>query len=225
MVLRFFVSLLASSALLLAACGGGVESTSSSSSGTTPGGGGSSGSSGAAAPGVDCSATADFCNVRCTPGANAPLYPAQCPLPSCPCLVGITPRNEWAGTYYLPDQADASNLVLDADGTFHWTIEGCDFGGGDCGTWKRSQPHTIVLQPSPGKPTFQWASGGGVGQVASVNVASNAGSTDLVIDVPQKGEKPTVARWKQGRVCAVCGGGTGPTGQKQCTDPVPSQCR
>jgi hypothetical protein len=215
--LRFVLSVLAASALVLSACGGGVESTSSSSSGTTPGG--------ANAAGVDCSATADYCKVRCTPGTDAPLYPAQCPLPSCPCLVGITPRADWAGTYYLPDQADASNLVLEPDGTFHWTIEGCDFGGGDCGTWKRSQPHTIVLQPSPGKTTFQWGSGGGVSATTSVNIASNAGSTDLVVDVPQQGAKPLAARWKLGRICAVCGGGTGPTGQKACTDPVPAQCK
>ncbi len=209
--LRFVVSVLSACAAVLSACGGGVESM--------PGAG--------TPAGVDCSATASYCKLRCTPGADASLYPAQCPLPSCPCLVGITPRNDWAGTYHLPDQADASNLVLDADGTFRWTIEGCDLGGGDCGTWKRSQPHTIVLQPSPGKASFQWSSGGGISPTTALNVSSNAGSADLVIEVPQKGEKPTVARWKPGRVCAVCGGGAGPTGQKACTDavPVPAQCK
>ncbi len=199
--------------LIVVACGGGVESG--------PGTGTPNGN-GPTAGGVDCSATAGYCDLRCS-GKDTPLYPAQCALPACPCLVGTTPRAEWAGTYFVPDKVDATNLVLEADGTFRWTIDGCDFGGGDCGVWKRSQPHTIVLLPSPGKTKFNWNGGVGVSAVTEMNVVGDP-SGDLVMQISSPGEKPLAQRWKQGRVCAVCGGGLGPTGQKQCTEPVNPRC-
>lgn len=199
---------LIAASLIVVACGGGVESA--------PG-------SGAPAGGVDCSGTSSYCDRRCS-GQDTPLFSAQCPLPACPCLVGTTPRVEWAGTYFVPDKVDATNLVLEADGTFRWTIDGCDFSGGDCGIWKRSQPHTIVLLPSPGKAQFAWDGREGAGAVTQMNVVGDANG-DLVMPISVPGAKPLAQRWKQGRVCVVCGGGTGPTGQKQCTEAVERRCR
>jgi hypothetical protein len=201
-------------ALIVVACGGGVESG--------PATGAPSGT-GMPAGGADCSGTATYCDLRCA-GKDTPLFPAPCALPACPCLAGITPRAEWTGTYFMPDKVHATNLVLEADGTFHWTSDGCELDGGDCGVWKRSQPHTIVLLPATGKTEFGWNGGVGTSPVTQMNVVGDP-SGDLVMEIRSPGEKPLAQRWKQGRVCAVCGGATGPTGQKPCTEPVARRCR
>jgi hypothetical protein len=213
-MLRFFGSLvsgLTAVALAVPACGGSAASNA----------GGER--SGAVAAG-SCPEI-DYCALRCS-GQETPLYPAECTIPACACLPGTTPRDDWAGTYHVAGAADAVNLVLEADGTFRWTLDGCDFGDGDCGVWKKSQPHTIVLLSSAAtaNATFAWNMGVGVSETTRLDVSTDA-SGDLIVSLPQEGAKPTAQRWVKGRVCAICEGGDGPSGQQACTEPVAARCR
>ncbi len=95
-------------------------------------------------------------------------------------------------------------------------------GGGGCGIWKKTQPNGIVLLPADGQTEFSWIDRG-VHADDQVRVTTDA-SGELIVEVPEPGEKPTFDRWKKGRVCAECGGNLGPTGQQACTEPVERRC-
>lgn len=190
----------------IAACGGKSSSSSSSSSAAD-----------------DCPKV-DYCALRCssTP-QDTPLYPPHCNIPSCSCLVGVTARDEWAGTYSLDSSVDAVNVVLEDDGTFHWTLDACDAQGGDCGEWRKSQPHVIVLLPAAGKKSFDWPSGEGVGEETRLLVTSLPGG-GISVEHHEDGEKPTFRAWTPGHLCATCGGASGVT-KSACTTPIERRCR
>lgn len=190
--------------LSIAACGGNVANAETGAA-----------SSGAA---VECPVV-DYCGLRCS-GQATPLYPPSCNIPACSC-VPVAPHDDWVGTYHRPDESNAVNLVLEGDGTFRWTIDGCDVTSGDCGQWRKSQPHTIVLLSS--KPTFLWSERGGTSEVSKLDVVGEPNG-DLVIMMPSPGAKPTAQRWKRGRVCAACERGNAAS-HETCNAPVPARCR
>lgn len=119
-------------------------------------------------------------------------------------------------------QVDATNLEIKADGTFRWTIEGCDFGGGDCGVWKAHPEGGIVLRPAAGDTSFEWM-GSGFRDAASALRVTRVG--DTVVIRGTVGGEVRDQKWELGRVCAQCGGTLGPTGQNACDVPLPDVCQ
>lgn len=124
------------------------------------------------------------------------------------------------GTYRL-DQVDATNLEIRADGFYQWSIEGCDFGGGQCGTWKTDASGNVVLES--GDADIEWSYGGSFKQIVRTIQLKKSGDDVTVLGVTDTG-KSFEQSWKKGRSCAVCGGNLGPTGQEACATPLPKIC-
>lgn len=124
------------------------------------------------------------------------------------------------GTYHL-DQVDATNLDLRADGTYQWSIEGCDFGGGQCGTWKQDDAGNLLL--TGGSAEIVWTFEGSFKQPMRTLAVKKDGE-DVTVVGETKGGKQVSQKWKKGRRCAVCGGNVGPTGQEACDTPLPNVC-
>lgn len=123
------------------------------------------------------------------------------------------------GIYHL-DQVDATNLEIRADGAFQWTIEGCDFGGGQCGAWTERNGKLVL---SGGPQGLEWTHAGSFKQRMQTVTVTQSGDDVTVSGTTNDGESFTQT-WKKGRSCAVCGGQLGPTGQEACTVPLPQQC-
>lgn len=117
------------------------------------------------------------------------------------------------GVYHAENEVDALNVQLNADGTFHATFCGCDYDGAAGGRWRRDDDR-IVLLPPAGTETFFWI---GVGRVRELR----GRLTPQAILV---GEGLDAKRWAPGRVCSICGGSLGPTGQRSCPEPLPREC-
>jgi hypothetical protein len=128
------------------------------------------------------------------------------------------------GIYHL-DQVDATNLEIYPDGTYAWSIEGCDFGGGQCGAWKPNQVGNLVL--SAGSADLEWSYGGSFRQKLASAMVVKKGDDLEVVGETDDGERFTQT-WRRGRSCAVCGdtasGSLGPVGQQECDEPLPSIC-
>jgi hypothetical protein len=124
------------------------------------------------------------------------------------------------GIYHL-SQVDATNLELRADGTYRWTIEGCDFGGGQCGYWKKALSGEVML--SAGDADLEWSWDGSFKQKMRWLSVTKTADGVRVVGETSSSQKVT-QDWKTGRSCAVCGGNLGPTGQKECTEPLPEVC-
>lgn len=134
---------------------------------------------------------------------------------------GATPTAaELVGTYHLA-QVDATNLDVRADGTYQWSIEGCDFGGGQCGTWKTNEEGALVLES--GGADIEWSYGGSFRQVMQTLTVKKNGEDVTVFGVTKTG-KSFEQSWTKGRSCALCGGNLGPTGQEACLTPLPKVC-
>jgi len=121
------------------------------------------------------------------------------------------------------EQVDATNLRIDSDGHFHWTIEGCDFSGGDEGRWKAHPEGGILLEPANGYDYFEWSSGGFRDRAVALRLTLE-GDVLTVKGTMDNGE-PISQTWKAGCVCPVCGGNLGPTGQNNCPSPTPDICQ
>ncbi|MBX3191064.1 MAG: hypothetical protein KF819_28970 [Labilithrix sp.] len=119
------------------------------------------------------------------------------------------------------EQVDATNLEIKPDGTFLWSIEGCDFGGGGCGRWQ-ADAEGIVLQPLEGNVSFEWSHQGFKDRVRFIRI-KREGETVAIRGMIVDGESFTQT-WKSGRSCAICGGSLGPTGQEACSTPLPAVC-
>jgi len=115
------------------------------------------------------------------------------------------------------DAVDAVNLRINDDGTFKWTIYGCDFGASVEGVWTRSGDR-IVLRSADGAQ-LDWSNAGSFRfPVDYVEVVA----VDGQLDVTGKTNLGGVAfeqTWPSGGVCVACGGQLGPTGQCACADP------
>lgn len=135
-----------------------------------------------------------------------------------------TGRNT-VGTWHL-QQVDATNLEIKSDGTFRWSIEGCDFGGGDCGTWTLDPDGLGIRLNGTREGGFTWSSDGSFKTpVTSLRVTrTNDASAVLVTDPNDASASKPSQRWESGRVCAICGGNLGPTGQQKCSEPLPDVC-
>jgi len=132
---------------------------------------------------------------------------------------GTSTPDSFVGIYHL-DQVDATNLELRADGLYQWSIEGCDFGGGQCGTWKADDEGNIVLES--GSAAVEWSYDGSFKQVVQTLTIKKNGGDVTVLGVTDKG-KSFEQSWKKGRSCAICGN-VGPTGQEECSAPLPKVC-
>jgi hypothetical protein len=116
-----------------------------------------------------------------------------------------------AGVYHLPERIDAADLQLNADGSFRWVVFGCDFGGGDLGRW-RSGGDSLTLLPREGRGKLRWFGNAALAEVESVTLRAS----DDGLEVSVGDELQT---WRAGGLCAICGGGLGPTGVEACDDP------
>ncbi len=104
------------------------------------------------------------------------------------------------GVYHEVSESDAENLEFRSDGTFVWTMNGCDTFGFQCGEWKQSLDGTITITPTGAVPRpFHW------GEHVDV-VAVGDG---LVVRSVNASHKTITEKWKRGRVCAACDVGTG----------------
>lgn len=156
------------------------------------------------------------CTGGATPIGDEPTSPAA----SAPTESTPTAPDPVVGVYHL-SQVDATNLQLDADGTFRWTIEGCDFGGGQCGTWTKNASGEIML--SAGDAELEWSWDGSFRQgMRWLRVSKTADGVH--VEGETTSSEHVTQEWEAGRSCAVCGGNLGPTGQNECTDPLPDVC-
>ena len=122
--------------------------------------------------------------------------------------------------YHLDGMVDAVNLALLADGTFHWTIDGCDFFGGDCGVWV-PEGSGAILTPNAGVAAFNWVNGGTfAARAVRVTLRPGPAGDQVTASGLQLDGQPFKQTWNEGRICAMCGG-LGPTGLQPCSDPLP----
>lgn len=124
--------------------------------------------------------------------------------------------------YFHYEQIDATNLRLEEDGTFRWTISGCDFGGGDEGRWT-VDGDKVLLRSATAAP-LTWSHDGSFAfRVDEVELS--AGSGTLTAIGRNGGADAFEQTWLAGGACAICGGDLGPTGQCGCADPfVTAEC-
>ena len=74
-----------------------------------------------------------------------------------------------------------------------------------------------MLLPAAGAPSLNWPNTSGMRSL----VARAEGSA-VVIEGNDTLGTAVRQRWEPGGVCAICGGSEGPTGQRACSDPLPS---
>lgn len=155
------------------------------------------------------------CTGGATPIGDQASAPASAPGDATPAA-----PDPVVGVYHL-SQVDATNLQLDADGTFRWTIEGCDYGGGQCGRWTKDAAGEIML--SAGDAELEWSWDGSFKQGMRWLRVSKT-SDGVHVEGETTSSEHVRQEWKAGRACAVCGGNLGPTGQSECNDPLPDVC-
>ena len=130
-----------------------------------------------------------------------------------------------ATIYHLEGLVDAVNLAVSPDGTFFWTIDGCDFFGGDCALWAR-QGSGMQLEPVPGKPSFRWVHNGSFGtEVTRITLRPGPGADQATADGVTLTGVAFQQLWIAGRICPRCGG-LGPISLYLCPDPLapPPDC-
>ena len=137
------------------------------------------------------------------------------------------------GTYHLVDEhgGGAHNLEIRADGTFVWSVEGCDFIGGDHGNWDRAPDGRdgIVLRPRgigwlvrDPSPDFRWEGSDGLPTHRTQRLVVRPGGTGAVVVIGELDGATVDETWSPGRVCAPCASRhakPGPT--VACAHPLP----
>jgi hypothetical protein len=146
-----------------------------------------------------------------SPSSGTGATPAGSPAPAA--------SHPLVGTYNL-QAVDAINLVIEPDGTFRWHIHGCDFFGGDCGTWSASAGG-LVLEPRAGAK-LQWVDDVGVSAVQGTLVLQPGPGRGTIVTGTVAGNSLRQT-WNPGRVCATCREGS-PVALHPCDEPVP-RCR
>lgn len=163
------------------------------------------------------------------PGAEAPMPPSELDAGSATptdgsstdAAGGLPPG--LAGVFHQEGLLDEVNFRMEPNGTFRWTIYGCDFCSGGEGRWE-SGTNGVTLLSASGQPRFNWiVHPSFLAPVDSVVITEDAGGfvADGIVHW-QDGDKPFHQSWPRGRICAQCGF-LGPTGLVGCDEPV-SQC-
>jgi hypothetical protein len=160
-----------------------------------------------------CGGSVDQSSVTSEPKESTPMKEAT---PSSP----VAP-DSLVGTYHLT-QVDATNLQIRADGTYTWTIEGCDFGGGQCGTWRSGLGGTVILEAD--KDEMEWTHDGSFKQRVQTLRVEKDGTKGVTVQGITSDGQAFRQSWSAGRACAICGGNLGPTGQETCDAPLPDVC-
>jgi hypothetical protein len=122
------------------------------------------------------------------------------------------PTSPFVGTYHLVDEhrGGAHNLQIKANGTFLWSVEGCDSIGGDNGYWEPTgdgialRPRGtgwLVRDPSP---DFRWEGADGLPTHRVRQLVVRAGADGSVIVSGDLEQAPIEERWIAGEVCAPC---------------------
>jgi hypothetical protein len=136
------------------------------------------------------------------------------------------------GIYHLPNQVDAVNLSLNADGTFFWNVCGCDYSGFSQGRWVIDENGLTLSSLSGSKLTWftDFSLGSEVKTPLKVENGPGPGEitiTGEVISSSNQATEPSRVTfvpirqvWKSGRLCAKCEGPLGPTGQELCDAPL-----
>ena len=131
------------------------------------------------------------------------------------------------GTYHLPGK-NAHNLVLAADGTFRWSVEGCSFIGGDNGRWQPVADGVVLWPRGTGwlerdpSPRFLWGRAGFFAHQVD-RLLVRAGPDGSVRIEGTVGGEHIDERWSRGRVCVPCK--TTPRVAVTCDAPVPTVVR
>jgi hypothetical protein len=121
-------------------------------------------------------------------------------------------------TYHRANKPDAINLSINADGTWHMVVDGCDYRRSDCGRWALDGDR-VVLKPRAGAKLMGWVEApAGVVQVVLVR-ALDGGDTVQISAWLESGSS-LKQYWRRGRVCATCGA-VGPTSVDPCPGPLP----
>lgn len=163
--------------------------------------------------------------------SSSSTSPSSSPAPAPSDSSGTGPGTEGPGNYsskpdeagvFHKEQVDATNLRIDSNFHFAWTISGCDFGGGAEGRWESHPDGGIVLLPSTGSTFFEWSHEGFRDHATSLRLTHD-GDTVKIAGSMEDGSTITQT-WKSGCACAVCGGNLGPTGQETCKAPLPDIC-
>jgi len=126
--------------------------------------------------------------------------------------------------YHLEGAVDAVNLVVVPDGSFFWTINGCDFFGGDCAVWTKHGVD-IELRPTDARLLFRWVQGGSFATEVVRVTLRPAGPDQVTADGVTTGGTAFKQLWSLGQICPSCGG-MGPTALYPCSDPLlpPAPC-
>lgn len=99
---------------------------------------------------------------------------------------------------------DAVTLTLRDDHTFTWVIDGCDFGGGDGGTWSVVNGRAR-LRPAEGD-TLSWLHD--AGDVAEIVATVAGGHLTVTVTHLDPASPPFGQRWDRGADFIDCSGGT-----------------
>jgi len=120
--------------------------------------------------------------------------------------------DEWTFPVWLyrQDAVDAINLLLDSDGTWLVTVDGCDFGGCSSGYWE-IDVDVLRLFEFDGQ-SFVWPG------VAADEVFLTRQDTGVTAQVVWQA-KETPENWGFGSICAECCGHLGPSATYACGAP------
>jgi hypothetical protein len=162
---------------------------------------------------VACSAT--------DPRPPSVHVPADAAMPHAPDAAPLSsPTEPLVGAYHEAGEGDALNLVIDADGTWRWTINGCDFKGSACGTWAKNGDRLELSAPDAGKNA--WINDVGLVDILGTLGATAQGDEMVITGRVDAGEvRGLEQRWQRGAVCPVCEEGGGPRALEPCDKAPP----
>lgn len=134
------------------------------------------------------------------PAAQAPAPPADAASMQAP---DATVPADLLGVFHLvePTALEAYNLRIHERGAFRWSLNGCDFFGGDRGRAVSSDVNTVTLLADHGEDTFSWVLADVVVSTVTARVTLNAVAPG-VIRAEFDGRQQT---WMSGAICPPCG--------------------
>ena len=115
---------------------------------------------------------------------------------------------------HVVDVADAANVSLEEDGTFHGTLFGCDFGDHFRGRWAVYQT-SLLLLPNPGEE-LEWFDRAEPVHFVRLMPIDDA----FILAEAVRPSGSTFIKLAEGRICACCGS-QGPLELRPCDGPLP----